>query len=603
MQRVGRYHVFEELRQTEVARMFRAYEVAGGVVRDVELLRGLGRDAESSLVEGATIAAHIDHHVVARVVDIDQDADGVYVVQTAIAGRPLSVLMEKSRASGVAIDPSAATFIAMELLAGLEAVHQARTPEGGPLRVVHCDVNADAVVIGHDGRVRLSNFFYAQSSTRPAPPVSPRTIAPELNGGIVDARTDVYAVARLVWTMLAGREPDPNRAEPLVQAAPHVPPALAMTIDRALLADPNQRHASAAVFRDELARILYGGDPTYSSTRLATLLAMVLGSEAGVDRQADTAARRELSGTGGPPVDTMMRPAGFVDASSSRPAPTHPEPVAADEPIVAAMYGGPPTDMPAPMYGGPPADTSLPRMSPAQARAQTAQVGSPPPLDDRSLPLGKIVISAVAALVIAMAVFTLWSDRNQRLVTRKLREAFVGRNAGGTITIESIPPGALVTLDDEETGKRTPLTIENLESVVTHYIELNIEGETPVTSTVAIKAGAKRTMNLVFPGAVVNLAVKSEPVGAELWMDGNNVALTPATMSVRTNKETKIAVKKLGYVPFEQTLTPERGKPIDLDITLEKTPELIAQEALEAEAMKAMEEEAKPKKRRRRRRR
>ena len=42
MQRVGRYHVFEEIRRTEGARVHRAYDVAGGVLRPVELVRGLG---------------------------------------------------------------------------------------------------------------------------------------------------------------------------------------------------------------------------------------------------------------------------------------------------------------------------------------------------------------------------------------------------------------------------------------------------------------------------------------------------------------------------------------------------------------------------------
>ncbi len=584
MQRVGRYHVFEEIRRNEVARVHRAYEVAGGVLRPVELARGIGGDAEQLLVEGATIAAHVDHHGVARILDIDQDGDGAFVVRAAIAGRPLSTLIDRSRQSGVAIDPSAATFLAMELLAALEAVHQASTPNAGALRIVHCDVQANAVIVGHDGRVRLTDFFYAQSSTRPAPPVSPRTIAPELSGGVVDARADVYAVARLTWSMLAGRDPDPDRPQPLVQAAPHVPPALAMTIDRALLADPNQRHASAAVLRDELARMLYSGDPTYSASRLASLLAMVLGSEAGADRQADAAARRELSGAA-VPMETIARTRPQPAAAPSM----APQPV--DEPVMAPMYGGPPVD-------------PMPSLPSALARAETAQhTGAPPPLDDRALPLGKIAISIGAALVIAMAVFTLWSDRNQRLVTRKLREAFVGRNPGGALTIESIPPGAFVTLDDERTGKRTPLTIENLESVVTHYIELELEGEEPVTSTVAVQAGGKRTMNLIFPGAVVNLSVKTVPESAELWMDGNNVALTPTSMSVRTNKETRIEIKKLGYVPFEKTITPERGGPVALDVTLEKTPELIAQEAAEAEALKAAEEEANPKRKRRRRRR
>lgn len=570
MPRVGRHHVIEQVRASEIARAYLAYEVTGGIVRPVELLRAANPAAERLLVEGATIAAQLDHPNLERIVDLDQDTEGAFVVRSAILGRPLSELLDRSRATGVAIDPNAAMYIAMQVLAGLVHAHQ------HPLGVIHRDVHPEAIRVGYSGEVRLTDFAYAQSVQRPSPPTSPRVVGPEQAGGVVDARADIYGVGLVLWSMLAGRDPD--RVEPLREVAPHVPPALAMTIDRALLADPNQRQPTAEVFRDELARMLYSAEPTYAGSRLASLLGMVLASEAAEDRRRDQEARRDLGASPrsfSTPAAMTPVPSGYTDSSEVLPVP---------------MYGMPPSQPPAPLPN-------------PLARAETAQLAAPPPLDDRSLPVGKILVSLVAVLIIAGAVFTLWSDRNTRLVSRKLREAFVGRNPGGTLTIESIPPGAFVTLDDEATEKKTPLTIENLESQVTHFIELTLPGEKTVTSTLAITAGQKKTLNLVFEGAVVSLAVKSEPEGAELWLDGNNVAFTPTSLSVRTDKEVKVEVKKLGYLPFEKTLTPQRGSPVEMSVLLEKSPELLEQEAMEAAALKAMEEEKRPKKRKRRRRR
>ena len=245
-------------------------------------------------------------------------------------------------------------------------------------------------------------------------------------------------------------------------------------------------------------------------------------------------------------------------------------------------------------------------MPPAMARAETAAVTTPPsplPPLEGGRSMKKAIVGIVVVALVAGGIFTFSSERNTRLVTRKLREAFLGRNPGGALTIESIPPGALVTLDDEETGRKTPLTIENLESERIHTIELDVPGEKTETTTVTINAGQKKSITMVFEGLMVNFDVKSVPEGAEVWVDGTNRAFSPTSMSIPAGKEIALKLKKLGYVDFEQSYTPKRGEPIKVDVTLEKTPELIEQEAQEAAALKALEREKSPKKKRRRKRR
>jgi hypothetical protein len=100
---------------------------------------------------------------------------------------------------------------------------------------------------------------------------------------------------------------------------------------------------------------------------------------------------------------------------------------------------------------------------------------------------------------------------------------------------------------------------------------------------------------------MVDLIVKVDPAGAEIWRNGRQIAFAPATMPVRAGEPFKLAIKKLGYTPFEQELTPERGKPIEVSVTLEKTEELLAAEKAEEEALAESKGKKKKTKKRRRR--
>ena len=203
----------------------------------------------------------------------------------------------------------------------------------------------------------------------------------------------------------------------------------------------------------------------------------------------------------------------------------------------------------------------------------------------------------------SLLAFTFSSDGNRRLVTTKLRSAVLGRKPGATLQLSSLPPGAKVYLDDQDTGRTTPVTIENVESEIVHDVRLELEGEPALTSTVALVAGTEKSLDLVFPGAIVNLSVKTEPEEAELWMDGRKTSFTPATLDLRVGQPVSLEVRKLGYVSWVKTVTPQRGQDLAYDLTLDKTPELIAQEEAEKAALEAAAAEEAPVKKKRRRRR
>ncbi|TQM32253.1 hypothetical protein [Nocardia bhagyanarayanae] len=157
----------------------------------------------------------------------------------------------------------------------------------------------------------------------------PRMLAPEqLAGGRVDARTDVYALGRVLYQMLTGREPFPEgRAATTVLAPaptevnPWVPPAFDAVLAKALAADPTQRYAGCAELAEAAAAaaattVRRDGAVTPRSKRrlviavlasvLAVVVAVTVAIVAGRDRSAAPPSAAATSTTRSPELKAAL---------------------------------------------------------------------------------------------------------------------------------------------------------------------------------------------------------------------------------------------------------------------------------------------------------
>jgi serine/threonine protein kinase len=639
LEQTGRYRLVEQIGRTDVASVHRAYEVTGGgLVRPVTFKRMLPEHArrfehDAVLVEEARIGEKLDHPNVVRVVDLDQ-LDGIWFsVEERIEGRDLATMLAKARQRGQKIDHEAALFVAIQILQGLAHAHGRTDTNGRPLGIVHRDLAPQNVWIGYDGEVRIGGFGYAQMEGR-APPRQPGLEKPRLTyvspeqalGSELDHRADVFAVGLILWELIAGRPAYEPTSEidlstkarrgsvpPIRTAAPDAGAELHEAIEKATAVAREQRHGSAQVFRDELARILFKREPTYGPSHLASTVARILADEAAEDRKKDAEARALLKGRG---LASLKPAAPAPMLTPPAPLPVHrpepPPPASAPSTPAGgaiAMHEPEPRPEPARAHSDPDLapDTFDYSVTPDEAAPARPEAPQPPPPSfpqpdlDAKPSFGKLVAGVSVLALVGVAVFAFSSEANMRLVKRKAREAVVGRKPGGQLTIESVPSGAAVFFDDEATGRTTPITIENVESQVVHVVRLELEGERPVTATVTVAANANQRVNLLFEEAIVELRVKSDPAGAEVFRNGRSLGFSPTTTPVRAGEPFKLSIKKIGYHPFEQELTPERGKPVIVDAALEKTEELLAAEQAEAEALRGDAKSKKKKSKKRKR--
>jgi serine/threonine protein kinase len=237
--------------------------------------------------------------------------------------------------------------IAVGVLDGLHAAHEARNEQGQPLGIVHRDVSPQNILVGVDGVARVLDFGVAKAAWRAQTTKDGQLkgklayMAPEqLTSDVIDRRVDIFAAAVVLWESLTGKRlfdaespmvvmtqiasREIERPSTLVTG---LPPELDRVVMRGLARRPGDRYATAR----DMAVALESVGWIASQREVGQWVEQMAGEQLG------TRARKVADIEGASTMRSPSRPS-LVSSSEAAPRPPPPPlPSATPNPITMSF--------------------------------------------------------------------------------------------------------------------------------------------------------------------------------------------------------------------------------------------------------------------------
>ncbi len=274
----GHYVLLRRLARGVMAEVFLAQQRGlEGFDRRVAVKRILPHLADSSdfvkmFLAEAKLAAQLSHPNIVHIYEFGKVDHDYFIAMEYVDGVHAGQRMAPETQTGEKLSPTLIARIGADAAAALNHAHELRAASGKPLGLVHRDVSPANIMLSYDGVVKLCDFGIAKAAavsdqlTNPGQVkgkyayMSPeQTVAQPLDG-----RSDVFALAIVLWELLAGRYMVPRgdavvamrtirdgKIDRLDAVAPSTPKPLADAIQWAL-ENRRDKRATAA----ELAQAL-----------------------------------------------------------------------------------------------------------------------------------------------------------------------------------------------------------------------------------------------------------------------------------------------------------------------------------------------------------
>lgn len=297
--RVGGYALVARFPSSASADVFLGYKMTPfGALRRAVVKWVDGRRADRALAavtlrDEARALSALDHPNVVSIYDHDEDPDGAHLAVEYVAGTDLRRVLAELARRGDRLPFTLSAFLVAEVLRGLEHVQAARGPGGDLLDIVHRDVNPSNVLLGEDGRVKLTDFGAVRMLGRGQADTAPgmvkgkvRYLAPEyIASQRCTRQVDVYGCGVVLFELLTGVPAFAAASnvdlmitivrsgldlDRLLRAG--VPAPLVDVVAQATASAPEQRFDSAGAFLRALEQALEHMGAFVSPTRLAEAL-------------------------------------------------------------------------------------------------------------------------------------------------------------------------------------------------------------------------------------------------------------------------------------------------------------------------------------------
>lgn len=245
----------------------------------------------------ADLGVMLKHPNLVNSLESDEDQGHYFIAMELIDGMDLAQLLQQAAQHAQPLSLPLALHIITELCAGLHYLHNACGPSGRHFGIVHRDVSPDNIFVTRDGQVKLADFGIAkigrlESVTTLLGGVKGKLtyMSPEqIRGEDLDARSDMFSAALILYELLAGERPyglreGENELQqalrvreadilPISHYEPDLPIELQQALRQALHKKAKKRFASCEAFSFELENLVVANDWMRSARDLADYFA------------------------------------------------------------------------------------------------------------------------------------------------------------------------------------------------------------------------------------------------------------------------------------------------------------------------------------------
>lgn len=289
----GKYVLLEKLAAGGMAEVYLAKTTgASGINKFLAIKRILPQYSDHpEFIEmfkaEAKIAVNLNHSNVVSIFDFGVEKQQFFLVMEYVEGQNLRQVLNHMKKEGRYFSIDQIVYIAKEVAAGLDHAHRCLDgTTGKPLNITHRDMSPQNIMISFEGEVKIVDFGIAKQAEGQMEATRAGTIkgkfgymSPEqADAQTVDPRTDIFSLGIVLWELLANDRLFTSNSEAgtlrkirechipsLRKINPSIPAELERIVTKALAKDKSLRYQTAAAFHRDLNRFFNTQYPEFSS--------------------------------------------------------------------------------------------------------------------------------------------------------------------------------------------------------------------------------------------------------------------------------------------------------------------------------------------------
>ena len=292
-EKFGKYLLLEKLAAGGMAEVYLAKSAgANGVNKFVAIKRILphlstNQDFVEMFKQEAKVAVNLNHSNIVSIYEFGIEKGQFFIVMEFVEGRNLRQIINELKKSNRSVKIEEAIYIVKEAASGLDNAHRCVDQHTGrPLNITHRDMSPQNIMISFEGESKVIDFGIAKKTEDTKEETKAGTLkgkfaymSPEqAEGDDVDPRTDIFALGIILWELLANdrlftgsnenailRKVRECQIPQIRKINPLVPQELERIVNKALAKDRNVRYQTAANMQKDLNRFLNTQYPDFST--------------------------------------------------------------------------------------------------------------------------------------------------------------------------------------------------------------------------------------------------------------------------------------------------------------------------------------------------